>query len=79
MSDHLSASNPFSVGPRGCIGRNLAWAEMRIFLTRLLWAFDITEEEGRGLDWDSLKTFNLVEKEPLELRIKLRGGVVFKD
>lgn len=52
---------------------------MRIFLTRLLWAFDITEEEGRGLDWDSLKTFNLVEKEPLELRIKLRGGVVFKD
>ncbi len=52
---------------------------MRIFLTRLLWAFDITEEEGRGLDWESLKTFNLFEKKPLELRIKLRSDVMFKD
>ena len=52
---------------------------MRIFLTRLLWAFDITEEEGKGVDWESLKTFVTIEKEPLELRIKLRGGVVLKD
>ena len=52
---------------------------MRIFLTRLLWAFDIDEEEGRGLGWESLKTFMIVQKEPLELRISLREGVVFKD
>ena len=52
---------------------------MRIFLARLLWAFDIAEEEGRGLDWESLKTLMIVHKEPLEMRIKLREGVVFKD
>ena len=52
---------------------------MRSFLARLLWAFDIAEEEGRGLDWESLKTLIIVQKEPLELRIKLREGVVFKD
>ena len=51
---------------------------MRIFLARLLWAFDVAEE-GRGLDWESLKTLMIVHKEPLELRIKLREGVVFKD
>ena len=78
-SDHLSASNPFSVGPTSCIGRNLAWAEMRIVLARLLWAFDIADEEGKGLDWESLKTLMIVQKEPLELRIKRREGVVFKD
>ena len=52
---------------------------MRIFLARLLWAFDVAEEEGRGLDWESLKILMTIQKEPLELRIKLREGVVFKD
>ena len=52
---------------------------MRIFLARMLWAFEVAEEEGRGLDWEYLKTIMIVQKEPLELRIKLREGVVFKD
>ena len=78
-ADHLSASNPFGLGPRSCIGRNLTWAEMRIILARLLWVFDIAEEEDKGLDRESLKTLMIVQKEPLELRIKLREGVVFKD
>lgn len=52
---------------------------MPIVLARLLWAFDVAEEEGKGLDWDSQKTLMIIHKEPLELRIKLREGVVFKD
>lgn len=78
-ADHLSASNPFSMGPRSCIGRNLAWAEMRIILARLLWVFDIAEEEDKGLNRESLETLMIVQKKSLESRIKLREGVVFND
>lgn len=35
-SDRLEASKPFNIGPRGCIGRNLAYAEMRLILARVL-------------------------------------------
>ena len=78
-SDHLSASIPFGVGPTNCLGRNLAWAEMRIFLARLLWAFDIAEEDGKSVDWDSQKTFLVVHTEPQEIRVKVREGVTFRN
>ncbi|KAI9870613.1 MAG: hypothetical protein M1830_004045, partial [Pleopsidium flavum] len=78
-SDHRSASNPFSVGPAGCLGKSLAWAEMRLLISRLLWAFDIAEEEGKSLDWDSLKSMMIVQKEPMELRIKAREATFKKN
>ncbi|KAK0718474.1 putative benzoate 4-monooxygenase cytochrome P450 [Lasiosphaeria miniovina] len=31
---------PFSHGPRSCLGKNLAWAELRLILARFLWRFD---------------------------------------
>lgn len=74
-SDHLYSSNPFSLGHSGCLGKNLAWAEMRIFMARLLWAFDLEEEEGKRVDWTKLKTLVIVQKEPVEVRIKVRKGV----
>jgi averantin hydroxylase len=51
--DRRSASQPFSVGPRNCIGRQLAYAEMRLVLARILWRFDLTlDYEGMGgIDW----------------------------
>jgi len=39
--DRLDALQPFSVGPRNCIGRNLAYAEMRLILARILFNFDL--------------------------------------
>ncbi|MCJ1387107.1 RNA polymerase II mediator complex subunit [Xylographa soralifera] len=71
-SDHLTASNPFSIGHSNCLGERLAWAEMRIFLARLLWAFDIAEGGGKRLDWKMLKTLMIVQKQPVEIRLKLR-------
>ena len=32
----------FSFGPRNCIGKYLAWAEMRLVLARMVWTFDIS-------------------------------------
>ncbi|OCK76205.1 toxin biosynthesis cytochrome P450 monooxygenase [Lepidopterella palustris CBS 459.81] len=70
-SDKRAASQPFSVGPRNCIGKNLAWAEMRLILAKLLWNFDIEVcEESR--DWITQKTFILWEKPPLVLQLTPR-------
>lgn len=38
--DNLHASQPFSLGQRGCIGKNLSYFEMRLILAHLLWNFD---------------------------------------
>ncbi|KAI3399490.1 hypothetical protein diail_6752 [Diaporthe ilicicola] len=37
----VEALQAFSVGPRNCIGRNLAYVEMRIILARLIFNFDL--------------------------------------
>ncbi|KAI1503706.1 cytochrome P450 [Biscogniauxia marginata] len=49
-SDHLDAVRPFSVGPYDCIGRNLAYAEMRLILARILFNFDLRLVDG-SKDW----------------------------
>ncbi|CAI7613872.1 unnamed protein product [Penicillium glandicola] len=41
-NDKKEALQPFSFGPRACIGRNLAYTEMRLILSKMLWNFDIT-------------------------------------
>ncbi|KAK7209883.1 hypothetical protein V2G26_017061 [Clonostachys chloroleuca] len=40
-SDAKKVFQPFSFGPRNCIGKNLAYAEMRLILARIIWNFDI--------------------------------------
>ncbi|KAI1327193.1 cytochrome P450 monooxygenase-like protein [Xylariaceae sp. FL0255] len=39
-NDDKKASQPFSTGPRACLGINLAYLELRIILAKLVWAFD---------------------------------------
>ena len=60
-NDKFEVMQPFSVGPRNCIGRNLAYAEMRLILARFLWNFDVEIDEGRmeGREWTDQKTFTL--------------------
>jgi cytochrome P450 len=36
-----SAYAPFSIGPRGCIGKSLALMESRIAMARILWQYDL--------------------------------------
>ncbi|OCK74982.1 cytochrome P450 [Lepidopterella palustris CBS 459.81] len=73
-SDKRVASQPFSVGPRNCIGKNLAYAEMRLILSKLLWNFDFEVcEESRN--WMDQKTFILWQKSPLMLQLTPRKEV----
>lgn len=41
---------PFSIGPRGCIGKSMAFMEMRLTLARLVFLFDMEHADGTGED-----------------------------
>ena len=80
LNDRLNASLPFGTGPRVCIGRNLAYLEMRLILCHLLWNFDIEldrekyEEKNEiwGLDgkMKPMKVFHSMTKPELWVRLK---------
>jgi len=38
---NFAVVQPYSVGPRNCIGKNLAYAEMRLILAKFLFVLDI--------------------------------------
>ncbi|KAL2065351.1 hypothetical protein VTL71DRAFT_3021 [Oculimacula yallundae] len=67
-NDKRGASQPFSLGPRNCLGKSFAYNEMRVILARLLWNFDLSmEPESDG--WDKQKTYVLWEKGPLMCKL----------
>ncbi|POS74303.1 cytochrome P450 [Diaporthe helianthi] len=72
-TDDRDVFQPFHVGPRNCIGKNLAYIEMRIILARVLWNFDLElAEESR--DWLSRqKIYTLWEKSPLYVYLTPRA------
>lgn len=40
------AFNPFSIGPRACIGRSLAMTEISVALARVIWSLDFRRSDG---------------------------------
>ncbi|RAL15855.1 cytochrome P450 [Aspergillus homomorphus CBS 101889] len=72
-SDRRDVLQPFSAGPRNCIGRNLAFAEMRVIFARVLWSFDLQLCE-ESVHWCDQKTYTLWEKHPLMCRLSLRSS-----
>ncbi|KAE8360963.1 cytochrome P450 [Aspergillus caelatus] len=41
---------PFSIGPRGCIGKGMAFMEMRLTIARLMFLFDMELADRQGED-----------------------------
>lgn len=72
-TDNRDVFQPFNIGPRNCIGKNLAYIEMRIILARVLWNFDLRlADESR--DWLSRqKIYLLWEKSPLYVYLTPRA------
>ncbi|KAK9446168.1 benzoate 4-monooxygenase cytochrome P450 [Metarhizium brunneum] len=70
--DRLDAVRPFSYGPRNCIGRNLAYHEMRLILAKLLWHFDLKLKPGYESWGFKQRTFQLWEKPKLVVEFKER-------
>ncbi|KAF4470804.1 cytochrome P450 [Fusarium albosuccineum] len=70
-SDKKDVLQPFSFGPRNCLGKNLAYHEMRLIISRILWTFEI-ELVGKNFDWLNQHIYGIWEKHPLNVKLKLR-------
>ncbi|KAF2787551.1 cytochrome P450 [Melanomma pulvis-pyrius CBS 109.77] len=73
-NDDLAAVQAFGVGPRSCVGKPLAWAELRLILARVVWAFDLQQADTPNgvVDWDSQITWTVIEKKPFDVKMVLR-------
>ncbi|KXH65979.1 cytochrome P450 [Colletotrichum salicis] len=69
-NDRLDAFQPFSMGHADCVGRNLAYSEMRLILARILFSFDLKlADEGR--DWiKGQKVYIVWQKPSLNVYLK---------
>ena len=74
-SNHFVSSvkgfHPFSTGTHNCIGKNLAYMEMRLVLARLLWNFDVSQDKELP-KWEDQKTYMLWDKKPLNIILTAR-------
>lgn len=76
FNDNRGVVQPLSVRHRNCIGRNLAYNEMRLILARVLWNFDL-ELCQESQDWANQNSYVLWEKP--ELIYRLRNGETRKN
>ncbi|KAL3480484.1 cytochrome P450 [Aspergillus californicus] len=72
FNDQRQAVQPFIIGPWACLGKDLAWAEMRLILAKLIWVFDFEAIKGQGVKWEELRTYLLVERKDVNVRVRLR-------
>lgn len=63
-SDNKDCMQPFSFGPRNCLGKNIARAEIRLLLAKLLWRFDWELQPGQD-QWMRQKVQGFWQKKPL--------------
>ncbi|KAJ5680025.1 hypothetical protein N7536_011164 [Penicillium majusculum] len=70
-TDNKTAFQPFSFGPRNCIGKNLAYHEMRLILAKVLYNFELSLLPD-SIGWEKQKTFLLWEKNDLMVQLKAR-------
>ncbi|KAF2799643.1 benzoate 4-monooxygenase cytochrome P450 [Melanomma pulvis-pyrius CBS 109.77] len=69
-SDSKGMLNPFGVGPRACIGRNLAMHAFRMLFVTLVWHFDVSLVNP-NLDWLNQEVHELWEKNPLPVKLDI--------
>ncbi|KAM3076809.1 hypothetical protein ACMFMG_003723 [Clarireedia jacksonii] len=67
--DDRKAKQAFSYGPANCIGKNLAYAEMRLLLGIVVWGFDLKGGEGFDTWLERNKMFGLWKKPALNVRL----------
>ncbi|CAG7919698.1 unnamed protein product [Penicillium olsonii] len=66
------AMQPFSVGPRACPGKRLAFGEASLILALLIWNFDLELSEDCS-DWADQRAFIIWDKGPLWVRLTPRA------
>lgn len=75
-TDKKEGSQPFMLGSRVCLGRNLALLEMRAIVAKMMWTYDM-ELKNKDLDWDrDNQCFTLWRKPSLMVNFTRRSGIV---
>ncbi|KAF2226000.1 isotrichodermin C-15 hydroxylase [Elsinoe ampelina] len=64
---------PFHFGPRSCLGRNLAYAEMRVIFAKILYDFEL-ELMPESAKWIDHKMYTLWEKPKLMVKFTPAKG-----
>ncbi|EHK41175.1 uncharacterized protein TrAtP1_004602 [Trichoderma atroviride] len=72
LNDCHEALQAFSYGPRNCIGKNLAYAEMRLILSKILWNFDIGLHPDSKNWYEEHEVYTFWKKPNLNVYIKPR-------
>ncbi|KAI6600232.1 hypothetical protein MCOR12_004749 [Pyricularia oryzae] len=67
--DNKAAFRPFAAGPRDCIGKNLAYAEMRVVVARMLWSYDMELLPGQSEWLSSQRSFLVFDKGQLNVKL----------
>ncbi|OTA59691.1 cytochrome P450 [Hypoxylon sp. EC38] len=68
-SDQLDAFMPFSQGPIMCSGKEVAWWQARLVLTKVLWSLDMEMVPGQSVDLENnLKGWGYWVKPELKVR-----------
>lgn len=73
--DKKLASRPFSMGPRGCIGKDMSYMEMRLVLARMIYSFDVSNADSAEA-WNpeenmkNMKAYSTWQKPDLMVFIK---------
>ncbi|KAI1171575.1 isotrichodermin C-15 hydroxylase [Nemania sp. FL0916] len=63
-NDHTKTLHPFGVGPRMCTGREIAWQQVKLFLAKVLWTFDIEGVKGMDASFDDDFRLHAMWKRP---------------
>ncbi|KAL0768981.1 hypothetical protein CaCOL14_008289 [Colletotrichum acutatum] len=66
--DNKEVFQPFLYGPRNCLGKSLAYHEVRLIIASILWNFDV-ELENTEVDWLEQKWYGFFEKNPLRVKM----------
>ena len=71
---NTAAFIPFSVGAANCVGKNLAWMELRMVITLMASRFDLAFEPGYNpLQWyDDICDYFITVKGDLPARLSVR-------
>jgi cytochrome P450 len=70
-NDDLKSFFPFGLGPRACTGKEIAWIQTRLFIAKVLWAFDLELQRGQNTKFDEDFTAHVMWYKP-ELLVKFR-------
>ncbi|KAF2034339.1 cytochrome P450 [Setomelanomma holmii] len=68
-NDERAVLQPFSYGARDCLGKNMAYHEMRLILAKVVFNFDLELMPENG-DWFDQEVFTLWQKKPLMVDVR---------